>query len=56
MGSVGIALLVGLGSGAWIYSKFYSRTGGNSKSALITGAACGAGIALVIFILLSFIS
>jgi hypothetical protein len=56
MSAVGIALLLGLGSGAWIYSRIYSRTGGNTKSALLTGLGCGAGVAVVAFILLSFIS
>jgi hypothetical protein len=55
MGALGIALLLGLGGGAWVYSRFYSRTGGNSKSSLITGALCGGAIALVSFIILSFI-
>lgn len=50
MSSVAIALLVALGSGAWIYNKFMRSTGGNAKSS-ITSAAI-AGIAIFIFMLL----
>jgi hypothetical protein len=55
MSALGIALLLGLGSGAWIYSRIYNRTGGNTTSSLVTAGICGAAIALVVFILLSFI-
>lgn len=55
MPAVGIAILIGLGSGAWIYSRIYNRTGGNAKSSLTTAGISGAAIALVVFILLSFI-
>lgn len=50
-----VALFLGLGSGAWIYSKMYSRTGGNSKSALVTGGLSGAVIFLLGLLILSFI-
>ena len=33
-----IALLFGIGSGGWIYSKMYHRTGGNQKPTLIVTA------------------
>lgn len=55
MSLLGIALLFGLGAGAWIYSRIYNRTGGNSKSSLITAIISGAAIALVLFMLLSLI-
>lgn len=50
-----IAFLFGLGVGAWIYNRFYSRTGGNQKNALIAAVACGATTILVLYMLLSLI-
>lgn len=51
MSAAMVALFLGLGSGAWIYSRIYGRTGGNSKSALLTGGLCGAAIFLISFII-----
>lgn len=39
-----IAFLAALGAGAWVYSKMYRSTGGNTKNALV--AAGGAGLLL----------
>jgi predicted ABC-type exoprotein transport system permease subunit len=46
-----IALLVGLGGGAWVYNKLLRHTGNNKKNSLIA-----AGItAFIIFILFDLI-
>lgn len=50
-----IAFMIALGAGTWIYSKFYSRTGGNQKSALTAAGLSGVGIFIFVLILLSFI-
>lgn len=55
MGPFLISLLVGLGAGAWVYSKFMNRTGGNTKSSLITAGICGGAIMVTLFIILSFV-
>lgn len=46
MSDILIAFLAALSSGAWIYSKMYRSTGGNTKSSLIIAGASG----LVIFL------
>lgn len=43
-----IAFLTSMGAGAWLYSKFYNRSGGNRGPA-ITGAAI---IASILFLIL----
>jgi hypothetical protein len=52
MGAFGIALLLGLGGGAWIYSKIYNRTGGNTSASVTTAAICGVAATIIVFILL----
>lgn len=36
-----IAFLFAAGGGTWIYSKMYSRTGGNTQNALIVAGLSG---------------
>jgi hypothetical protein len=51
-----IALLVSLGSTAWIYNKFSKRSGdGNLKPAIIAAAVSGLILFIVSFSLLSLI-
>ena len=50
-----IAFLFGLGFGAWIYSKVYRSTGGNSKNAVVVGAGTGLVAGILIFVILGFI-
>lgn len=45
-----IALLVGLGASAWIYSKMMRKTGGITQSALIVAAIGGVFVFLVLLI------
>lgn len=50
-----IALLIAIGSGTWIYSKMYNRTGGNNTNAITVAALGGFVIFLFVLLLLSFI-
>lgn len=43
-----IALLFTIGASAWIYSKVYRSSGGNTKNALVVTA----GLALIMYIAL----
>jgi hypothetical protein len=52
MGAFGIALLLGLGGGAWVYSRIYNRTGGNGSASIATAAICGVAIVIILFLLL----
>ncbi len=50
-----IAFLFSIGAATWIYNKTYSRTGGNTKSAIIVAAAAGGTLFLAMLLLLEFI-
>lgn len=50
-----IALLIAIGSGTWIYSKMYNRTGGNNTNAITVAALGGFVLFLFVLLLLSFI-
>jgi len=51
-----IALLVSVGSGTWIYNKMFSRTGGNTKSALTVAGVSGGLLFVAVLIILQIIS
>jgi hypothetical protein len=51
MNSVIVALLAGIGGGAWIYAKMSRQTGGNTKSALTVAAVGAAGIFVLVWTL-----
>lgn len=50
-----IALLAGAGSGAWVYSKIYRKTGGNSQHSVVVGIAAGVFVLVVMLIILSLL-
>ncbi|HLB66494.1 MAG TPA: hypothetical protein VJJ78_02790 [Candidatus Saccharimonadales bacterium] len=52
MGSFWIAFLAGIGSSGWVYSKTQRKTGGNTKSSVITAGVCGIAVFIVLWILL----
>lgn len=41
MSNAMIGLLTGLGLAAWVYSKMYRRTGGNTQNALVVAGLVG---------------
>jgi len=47
-----IGILMGLGFGAWVYSKIYRSSGGNTKNALIVAACAGVAAMVVVATLL----
>jgi hypothetical protein len=55
MNNTTIGILFGLGFGAWIYSKVYRSTGGNSKSAILVAGGAGLVAFLLIVTLLGII-
>lgn len=55
MSNVMIAAFFGLGAGAWIYSKMYSRTGGNNQSAITVAGLGGFTLFIMFLIVLSLI-
>jgi hypothetical protein len=51
-----IGFLLGAGFGAWVYSKMYRSTGGNTKNALVVATIAGVfGMALVVTLLGIFV-
>ncbi len=50
-----IAFLMAIGVSAWVYSKFYRRTGGNTQSAVTGAAVVGIVVFILMFTLLGFI-
>jgi len=50
MSAVLIALLIGLGGGAWLYNRFMNSTGNNTRNSLMAAALCGGLIFLVVYI------
>lgn len=48
-----IAFLFAGGAGTWIYSKMYSRTGGNTQNALTVAGISGALLFLLMLLILS---
>lgn len=55
MSSFLIAFLFAAGAGTWIYSKMYSRTGGNQLNSLLIGGLSGAVLFLLMLGLLAII-
>ena len=47
-----IGFIAGLGLAAWVYSKIYRSSGGNTKNALIVAAAAGFGAMVLLIIVL----
>jgi len=50
-----IAFLFAAGGGTWIYSKMYSRTGGNTKNVLVVAGLSGGLLFLLMLIILSIV-
>ncbi len=50
-----VALFLSLGTGAWVYSKTATRTGGNTKSALTMAGVVGGGVFIIGFIIFAII-
>lgn len=50
-----IALLFGIGIGGWVYAKMYSRSGGNTQSALTVAGGAGFVVFLVVILILGFV-
>ena len=51
-----IAFFLGLGSGVWIYSKMYNRTGGNGSSAATVAGLGGFTLFLLTLLIMSFLA
>lgn len=49
-----IAFMFALGGGTWVYSRAYSRTGGNQKSAIIVAVLSALLLFLLMWIILEF--
>ena len=56
MSNAFIALLLALGSSAWIYSKLMRSTGNNTRSAITAAAISGVLIFFVGWIVIGFIA
>lgn len=56
MSNAFIALLLALGSSAWIYSKLMRSTGNNTRSAVAAAAISGVLIFFVGWIVIGFIA
>ncbi|HEY5268504.1 MAG TPA: hypothetical protein VII94_05240 [Candidatus Saccharimonadales bacterium] len=52
MSNLLIALLLGVGSGAWVYNKLLRTTGNNQKNALIGAIIIGLVLAFIVDLLL----
>ena len=50
-----IAFMMGIGVATWVYSKMYSRTGGNSQSAGVVAGVAGLAAAGLMFLILAMI-
>lgn len=50
-----VAFLFAIGAGTWIYSKIYSRTGGNTQNALVVAGLSGALLFLFMLVVLNMI-
>ncbi len=56
MSNVGIALLIALSGGVWIYAKTMRRTGSNTAAAVTIGAIVAVLVFVVVVTGLSFIN
>lgn len=50
-----IAFMVAVGSGVWIYRKFYKYTGGNNQNSIIGATFAGVIIFIVMLSLFRFL-
>jgi len=53
MPNVLIALLMAVGVTAWVYSKMYRRTGGNTQNAMISAGLVGFLVFVAAIVILS---
>jgi hypothetical protein len=53
--NVTVALLFGIGAGAWIYAKMYRQSGGDSKSALLVAGIAGFLLFVLVLLVLGMI-
>jgi len=52
MSNLVIALLLGTGSGGWVYNKLLRTTGNNKKNALIGAIIIGLLLAILLYLIL----
>ncbi|HUY53395.1 MAG TPA: hypothetical protein VMV24_02345 [Candidatus Dormibacteraeota bacterium] len=52
MSNLVIALLLGIGSGGWVYNKLLRTTGNNKKNALIGAIIIGLLLAILLYLIL----
>jgi hypothetical protein len=52
MGAAVIALMLSVGSAAWVYSKFMNSTGNNTKTALTAAGVVGVILFVIALIIL----
>ena len=50
-----VGIMFALGAGAWVYSKVYRSTGGNTSNALIVAAIAGGAAFLLTLTLFTFL-
>lgn len=50
-----IAILLGLGSSGWIYSRIQNKSGHNTRSSLIVAAVSGLAIVVIVTIILDMV-
>lgn len=55
MGPFGIALILSIGGGAWVYNKTQQRNGGLAQQSLIAAAVSGVVLFIFTFTILLFI-
>ncbi|GAC1390482.1 MAG: hypothetical protein NVSMB46_00220 [Candidatus Saccharimonadales bacterium] len=49
LSNITVGIIMGIGTGGWVYSKMMRRTGNNTKSALLIAAVAG-GLALLVIV------
>ena len=49
-----IAILIGLGSGAWIFARVHNKSGKNTQSSLIVAGIAGIIIIILVTTILGF--
>lgn len=55
MSNLFIGFIAGAGIGAWVYSKMYRSTGGNTQNALIVAGCAGLAALVIITMVLGMI-
>lgn len=50
-----VAFLAAIGSGAWVYSKMFRQTGGNTTNALVVAGGIGLVVFLAVILILGVV-